>query len=48
MAAHIQHFILHIAAALAIEAEDLVFETLPLRLLAIGIILAIRIVGTIN
>lgn len=47
MAAHVEHFVLDIPTALAVQAEDLVLEALPLGLFVLRIIFRIRIVRLI-
>ena len=42
--AHIENFVLDISTALAVQAEDLVFEALPLGFLVFGVVLCVCVV----
>ena len=46
--AHVQDFVLDVPTALAIQAEDLVLEALPLGLLVFGVVLGVCVVCLID
>ena len=48
VAAHVQDFVLDVPPALAIQAEDLVLEALPLGLLVFGIVLGVCVIRLVD
>ena len=45
---HVEHLVLHVSGALTVQAEDVMVESLPLSLFMGGIVLCVRIVGTVD
>lgn len=48
VSAHVEHLVLHMSGAPTVQADDVMVESLPLRLFVGGVVLCVRIVGTVD
>ena len=46
MPAHVEHLVLHMWAALTVQARDLILESLPVGLFVLGVEFRVGLVGT--